>query len=86
MRQRVVGDRNVRPQGAKELFLADQDGRACRQVEQQIDGFGGDRDGDAVPHQSKGTGVEREAPEGVRPRGCRVHSRIVTRSAVTCGS
>ena len=80
LRQRVVGDRHVGPQGPEQIVLRDQHRRPGRQKQQQVDDLRRERDVGAVAQQPVGAAVDDERPELVGGGGG--HGGIRTR--VTC--
>ena len=70
LRQRVIGDRDVRPQRRKELVFADERRLPRHQVQQQVDDFRRKRDDVSTAQQSVRTGVDGKGTEAVRRNHC----------------
>ena len=63
LRQGVVGDRDVGPQGPEQIVLRDEHRRPRRQEQQQVDDLRRERDIDAVAQQPVCTAVDDERSE-----------------------
>ena len=69
LRQGVVGDGDVGPQGPEQIVLRDEHRRPRRQEEQQVDDLRRERDIDAVAQQPVCTAVDDERSKPVRGGG-----------------